>query len=159
MVQNIIFFTFTMFYWLTIIIVIFLSRATFPTIRFTSKLIWEVFYECLLFIYLFNHIKYYYVHVFFFFRNTYSTKLIFNSTTAAITPVYTNNKWIVIKLINVQINKFWPDHTLLIMDAHFVANDLPKDTWTISRTISDWLMNLSLYTILFFFFINYLWIF
>lgn len=38
------------------------------------------------------------------------------------------------------------------MDAHFVVNDLPKDTWTISRTINDWLLNLSLYAILCFFY-------
>ena len=110
------FFTLT----LTLIIVPFLSWVLsivpllfplFPTIKFTSTLTRDTFCKFSWFFYLFDHIKYFRVHAFCFNRKTYTTKWILYSIKAPITLVHTNDKWIVMKFIRVQISKYyWHDH-------------------------------------------------
>ena len=51
----------------------FSSWVTFPTIKLRFTLTWDMFCECLWFIYLFDHIKYFQVHIFHFIRKIYST--------------------------------------------------------------------------------------
>ena len=52
------------------------------------------------------------------FRDPYSMKWIIDTIDAPIKPIYTNNKWIVMKLIRIQINKRSPDNVLLIIHRH-----------------------------------------
>ena len=78
--------------------VLFLSRVTFPTIKLTSTLTWDIFCECLWFIYPFDLIIYFQVQVFYLIRNAYSTKWILNIIMALIKLVHTNDSWAAINL-------------------------------------------------------------
>ena len=117
--SGIILFTCTISYWiftfiLTFIIVLFLSLATFSTIKFTSAVTRSVFCECRQFIYSLDHINTFRL-MSSVFRDPYSIEWIIDTIEAPIKPIYTNNEWIVMKLIRIQINKRWPDNVLLIV--------------------------------------------
>ena len=149
------FFTFTP----TIIIVPFLSQITFSTIKFTSKVTRDMFWKCPWLIYPFDHNKYFQVHSFYFIRNTFSTKWIFNTITVLITPVHNNDDWIVMKLIKIQINKHGLTmHCWLFTEKHFMANDPPKHNSTSTRTIKAYLMKPGIYRILCFSSNTYEWL-
>ena len=62
-IPDITLFTSVILYWfltltLTLVVAPFLSRVAFPTIKFTSTLTWDMFYEYPCFIYSFDHIKF-----------------------------------------------------------------------------------------------------
>ena len=118
-ISGMILFTCTISYWiftfiLTFIIVLFLSLAIFSTIKLTSAVTRSVFCEYRQFIYSLDHINTFRL-ISSVFRDPYSMKWIIDTIDAPIKPIYTNNKWIVMKLIRIQINKRWPDNVLLII--------------------------------------------
>lgn len=79
---------------------------------------WDMFWECLWFIFPFDHIKYFQVPFFHSIRNTYFTNWIVGSVTTTITPVHPNDAWIVMKFIRIQINKLWTHHARLTINGY-----------------------------------------
>ena len=100
---------------LSLIVVPFLSPVIFSTIKFTSARTWDMLCNFLWFICRSDHIKCCLVYVFYFMKNTYCTKQIFNSITTSTKRISTNNKWTVIKFISIQINRCWANHAWLII--------------------------------------------
>ena len=96
-IPDIIFFTCAMSYYfftltLALIVIPFLCRVTFSTIKFTFILTWDVFWKRLWFIYSFDYVKVFNVYIDYFNRNTYSTKRIINSITTSTTFIKAINK-------------------------------------------------------------------
>ena len=85
-------------------------------------------------------------------------QMILNSVIAPITPFHTNDEWIVMKFIKIQINKRWFDQAWLIIHEYtFYGQWSPKYNSTNTRTINICSLNPGIYRI-FCFFIKCLWI-
>ena len=119
-ISCIIFLACTMFYWLFTLtqklnVVLFLPWVKFLTIKFKSTLTWNIFCECLWFIYLFDNIKYFQACASHFIRKKCSTKFILASVKTTITLVRTSDESMVLNFIRIQINKRSSNHTLYII--------------------------------------------
>ena len=125
------------------------SYISYPKIYIYTQMRY-IFWESLWFIYPLDRIKYIRAYFFYFIRNTYFTKWIFNSITNLISSVYTNDKWITTIFIRIQINKCWSHHVWLIIHGQTIYSQwstLTKHSSTSIRTIKVCLMNLEIYAI------------
>ena len=67
------------------------------------------------FVYSFYHVKYFQIYVFCFPGHTYSTKWIFNTITISV-------KWIVMRIICIQIRKHYSSHVRLVIHEYRVCS-------------------------------------
>ena len=132
-----------MFYWfftitLTLMTVLFVSRVLFPTIKFISTLIRNMFCKCpdsfapVIIVNAFRFMS----------PILLETNILPNQSFVVvqlpITPICTDDEWvIVIKFIGIQIIRLQSNH----MHTHFMTNDLTKPNNNITNKISILLMN------------------